>query len=220
MKEIFQKIDNSLTDALKGMMDVSSIQWGEKRQGFIDAFTINREYYEDMCVFEFKNEEHSKEFQRLVDCGLSDDAHAYGIKHGRQLPPELAKKFEIMFFMSAIGSNEYSQLVADDIYTSIIKKKCCEPIDFLARKIYLRENSKEIAKKPRNKYHEQAINIAKATWQAYPGASMGKLCEKLRNHFNGGVSLDTLERWIKAAKIRPPKPEKYTSFSLVIPPSA
>ncbi|MFW0857482.1 hypothetical protein QMS86_16365 [Cronobacter dublinensis] len=79
---------------------------------------------------------------------------------------------------------------------------------------------KVASSKPRNKNHESVISIAKATWEKYPGASMGKLCEKLRTHFNGGVSLDTLERWIKAAKIRPPKPEKYTSFSLVIPPSA
>lgn len=220
MNHVFQKIDNSLSVALKGFMNVSEIEWGKERQDFINACTVNKDLYEDMYVYEFTDAHHFNEFTRLLSHVSDEVAKEYAAKHGKILSREVSKKFELMLMLSAIGNLEYSQMVADEVYTCIMKHDLSEFIDGFAKKVYLREKAKEIARKPRNKYHEQAIKIAKATWQAFPGASMGKLCEKLRNHFNGGVSLDTLERWIKAAKIRPPKPEKYTSFSLVIPPSA
>ena len=72
-----------------------------------------------------------------------------------------------------------------------------------------------IAKKPRNPHYSEALRIAKSTWEKYPGAAKGQLCENLRKHFNGGVSIDRLDAWIKEAEIQPPRPEKYTSFVLV-----
>lgn len=77
-------------------------------------------------------------------------------------------------------------------------------------------NLKNIAKKPRNPHYAEAMRIAKATWEKYPGASKGQLCRSLNEYFNGKVSIDTLDSWIKKEKIQPPKPEKNTSFMLVI----
>lgn len=72
-----------------------------------------------------------------------------------------------------------------------------------------------IAKKPRNKHYSEAMRIAAATWERYPAASKGQLCKNLQNHFNGEVSVDRLEIWIKDAGIQPVKPAKHTSFVLV-----
>lgn len=81
------------------------------------------------------------------------------------------------------------------------------------------KNTKQkiISGKPRNKNYNEAIAIAKATWAKYPAAGKGNLCRALQSYFNGGVSIDRLNAWIKKAGIQPPKPDKYTSFSLVIP---
>lgn len=77
-------------------------------------------------------------------------------------------------------------------------------------------NLKNIAKKPRNPHYAEAMRIAKATWEKYPGASKGQLCRSLNTYFNGKVSIDTLDSWIKKEKIQPPKPERNTSFTLII----
>ena len=72
-----------------------------------------------------------------------------------------------------------------------------------------------IAKKPRNPHYSEAIRIADATWKKYSGASKAKMCENLYKYFGGKVGADTLDRWIKDAGIQPPRPEKFTSFTLV-----
>ncbi|RJT27693.1 hypothetical protein [Buttiauxella izardii] len=73
-----------------------------------------------------------------------------------------------------------------------------------------------VAKKPRNKNYDEAMRIARNTWDKYPGASKGQLCKNLKKHFNNGVSVDRLDAWFTDAGIVPPKPQKYTSFSLVL----
>ncbi|BEM35529.1 hypothetical protein SME06J_42210 [Serratia marcescens] len=70
--------------------------------------------------------------------------------------------------------------------------------------------------KPRNPHFEEAVRIATLTWKKYPGASKKTMCENLRNHFDGQVSIDSLDTWIKKQKIQPPKPKTYTSFTLVL----
>lgn len=72
------------------------------------------------------------------------------------------------------------------------------------------------ASKPRNPHYAEALRIAALTWEKYPGASKKSMCENLRNHFNGQVSIDRLNEWIKKEKIQPPRPNKFTSFSLVL----
>ncbi|WP_208950169.1 hypothetical protein [Rahnella sp. ChDrAdgB13] len=74
--------------------------------------------------------------------------------------------------------------------------------------------------KPRNPHYAEAMRIAALTWEKYPAASKKSMCVNLRNHFNGQVSIDTLNDWIKKQKIQPPKPKAYTSFSLVLSPDA
>ncbi|ELY4598213.1 hypothetical protein SM003_000779 [Cronobacter malonaticus] len=117
------------------------------------------------------------------------------------------------------GYLKQAQKTRKNAYYLLIQK------DFLMEKLSKIEQiiknarQKVASSKPRNKNYDSAISIAKATWEKYPGASKGSLCRALRNHFNGGVSVDRLDAWIKKAAIQPPKPEKYTSFVLVIPPA-
>ncbi|WP_025121324.1 MULTISPECIES: hypothetical protein [unclassified Serratia (in: enterobacteria)] len=73
----------------------------------------------------------------------------------------------------------------------------------------------KISSKPRNPHYAEALRIATLTWEKYPGASKKAMCENLQKHFNGRVSIDSLDAWIKKQKIQPPKPKTYTGFSLV-----
>ena len=82
--------------------------------------------------------------------------------------------------------------------------------------VFSSARQRTIAKKPRNKHYDEVIRIAKATWEKYPAASKGQMCENLSKHFNGGVSADRIDVWIRNAGIQPPKPKKHTSFALVI----
>lgn len=70
--------------------------------------------------------------------------------------------------------------------------------------------------KPRNTHYEEAIKIISDTWSKYPAASKAGMCSKLHHYFNGAVSKDSINRWIKKSKLQPPKPERYTAFSLII----
>lgn len=81
--------------------------------------------------------------------------------------------------------------------------------------VFKSSRQKTIAKKPRNKHYDEVMRIAKDTWEKYPAASKGQMCENLSKHFNGGVSADRIDIWIKNSGIQPPKPQKYTSFALV-----
>lgn len=83
-------------------------------------------------------------------------------------------------------------------------------------KVFERLKQKKNSSKPRNPNYALAIKIIKDTWAKYPEASKNEMCSKLHLYFNGTVSKDTLKRWIKKSKLQPPKPLKYSSFSLVV----
>ncbi|EAT7397336.1 hypothetical protein E3N32_07975 [Salmonella enterica] len=82
----------------------------------------------------------------------------------------------------------------------------------VAERLKQRVNSSQ----PRNRNYAMAIKIIRDTWDLYPAASKNEMCSKLHLHFKGTVSKDTIKRWIKKSNLQPPKPAKYTAFSLVI----
>lgn len=79
------------------------------------------------------------------------------------------------------------------------------------------EKAKENASKPRHKYYDEVISVIKATWDKYPNASQTGILEALCSHYYGKVSRNALNSWIVNSKLRPARPQKYSSFELVIP---
>lgn len=78
------------------------------------------------------------------------------------------------------------------------------------------EFTSEIARRPRNPLHDEAIKIIKDTWLSYPTASKTSLCKAVNEHFSNKVSIKTLERWIDKYGLMPEKPQKYSSFTLIV----
>ncbi|ULH10634.1 hypothetical protein MF265_22385 [Serratia marcescens] len=78
------------------------------------------------------------------------------------------------------------------------------------------EFTSEIARRPRNKLHDEAIRIIKGTWHRYPSASKTALCKAVNEYFSNKISIKTLERWIDKYNLMPDKPQKYSSFTLVV----
>ncbi|AYY74538.1 MULTISPECIES: hypothetical protein [Citrobacter] len=83
-------------------------------------------------------------------------------------------------------------------------------------KVVERLKQRKNSSQPRNPNYAKAIRILKDTWEKYPAASKNEMLSKLHQYFNGSVSKDSIKRWIKKSKLQPPKPDKYTAFSLVI----
>lgn len=124
--------------------------------------------------------------------------------------------FEAAFLLKLHGHKEHSQKIMKQAYYQLLLwhnefQKITGIED-----VILSTRQQVISSKPRNPNHDETIRIAKATWEKYPGASKERLCKKLRDHFNGRVSVDSLNSWVKKANIQPPKPGVYTSFLLVI----
>lgn len=78
------------------------------------------------------------------------------------------------------------------------------------------EFTSEIARRPRNPLHDEAIEIIKDTWMNYPAASKTALCKAVNEHFSNKISIKTLERWVNKYELMPEKPKKYSSFTLVV----
>ncbi|EHM40244.1 hypothetical protein [Hafnia alvei] len=115
---------------------------------------------------------------------------------------------------------DFSKAYYEDILINNIKKfhskRNKEFIEKIEKKA-ISNKQREVSQRPRNKHYSQAINIIIATWIVYPAASKTRLCKEIHEYFNGGVSENSLHDWIDKNGLQPPRPNKYTSFSLVIP---
>lgn len=70
----------------------------------------------------------------------------------------------------------------------------------------------------KNKNHDFAILIMKLTWESYPNTTKNAMKTRILEHFNGGISEASLNRWIKEEAFGPkerviPCPP----FKLIIP---
>lgn len=79
------------------------------------------------------------------------------------------------------------------------------------------EAQREKAKKPRNPYYSEVIEVIRLTWEKYPCGSKTALLDALTANYHGKVSRNSLDNWISLSGLRPPIPEKYTRLELVFP---
>lgn len=120
--------------------------------------------------------------------------------------------FEIMGLLDLCHSMrmEFYSRVANDMFQDRISKE-------IEKGVMSNVNRKK-ASKPRNKHHGEVMSVIKATWDKYPAAPKTGILDELAVHYHRKVSRNALNNWIDASGLRPPKPEKYSSFQLVFPP--
>ncbi|MDW2742759.1 hypothetical protein [Atlantibacter subterraneus] len=213
MINLAQKIEDAIHQVSTGAMIISSIK------GNLDvvfkALTVNKNDYEQLVMYEIPDE-HSHGFNVLASkedlTALELFAEKYGVKSSESDVQAIGAAI-LLYFQSQF---EMAQTIADMVYADRLRARIYPRILRDTRENAYREKLKETAKRPRNKHYYDAIKIAKATWAKYPAASKNGMCQKLHEHFKGQVSSDTLDRWIKAAKIKPRVKSKATSFSLVV----
>ncbi|MCS0536123.1 hypothetical protein [Citrobacter portucalensis] len=79
------------------------------------------------------------------------------------------------------------------------------------------KSQSERAKKPRNAYYQEIMEVIRLTWLTYPCASKTGIIEELMVQYHKKVTRGSLDNWIESSGLRPPRPKKYTSFELVYP---
>lgn len=101
------------------------------------------------------------------------------------------------------------ELFSDEISVGKIKKIV---------QVAISDAQREKAKKPRNPYYSEVIQVLRLTWGKYPAAPKTGILDDLAVHYHRKVSRNALNSWIDASGLRPPIPEKYSSYQLVFPP--
>lgn len=159
---------------------------------------------------------HPRDAQYIMRCARDNDLKGLE-KYSTYFSKDGGHKYLAALTLYENGCEEESNTIMDSLYEDFLKERVKSSFIDEVSRVVSSNNQSAIASKPRNPHYHAAILIAKATWEKYPRASKKRLCEKLRDHFNKGVSIDRLNQWIKDEKIQPPKPTKYTDFYLVIP---
>ncbi|ECG6087327.1 hypothetical protein E1818_04430 [Salmonella enterica subsp. enterica serovar Blukwa] len=219
MSHIFQNIDNSFKSFAAGAIDVTEWNCNGTKQDIVNVFTKYRDDYHPFVAWELSGE-HAQDYCDLIESGDAEGACKIGKKYGKKLPADDSEKMGMMFFLQALGMEHLAQKAADDFYYGCIKREFYESHGELLHDLVRHEGNKIIASKPRNKNYPKAISIAEATWAEYPETSLGGMCRKLYGYFNGSVSIDSLDRWIKKAGINPANNKKKNNcppFKLIIP---
>lgn len=213
MINLAQKIEDAIHQVSKGAVNLSSMKGNFDVA--IKALTVDKDDYEQPVTYEI-SDEHSHEFNVLASKGdltaLTLFVEKYGVKCSES-DSQAMGAYILLYLQSQF---EMAQTIADRLYADRLRARIYPRVLRSLRENAYREKLKETAKKPRNKHYSEAIRIAKVTWDKHPTASKNGMCQKLHEHFKGQVSTDTLERWIKSAKIKPRLKSKTTSFSLVL----
>lgn len=213
MINLAQKIEEIIYKVSAGAINLSS------KQGNIDvvikALTVDNKYYEQPELYEI-SEEYSHDFNALALKGNFPALVSFAEKYGVKCSEAESKAFGAATLLYSQSQFEIAQTIADRLYADRLRARIYPGILQATRENGYREKLKETAKKPRNKHYSEAVRIAKVTWDKYPTASKNGMCQKLHAHFKGQVSIDTLDRWIKSAKIKPRLKSKTTSFSLIL----
>lgn len=213
MINLTQKIEEALHQVSVGSMNLSSFH-GDLN-AVVNAMTINKKDYEESILYEIPDE-HSYAFNTLSLRGEISELVLFTEKYGIKCSHADSLAMNAAILLYSQSQFEMAQTVADRVYANRLRMRIYPNVLRDLQERAYREKLKGNAKKPRNKHYSEAIRIAKATWDQYPTASKNGMCQKLHGHFKGQVSSDTLDRWIKAAKIKPPMKSKATSFSLVL----
>ncbi|EOI1397327.1 hypothetical protein OGV89_13200 [Citrobacter sp. Cf125] len=213
MINLTQKIEEALHRVSVGAMNISSLH-GDL-DAVANALTFNKKDYEESVLYEIPDE-HSYAFNALSLRGELSELVLFTERYGIKCSREDSQVMNAAILLYSQSQFEVAQTLVDRLYADRLRMRIYPNVLRGFQESGYREKLKEIAKKPRNKHYSEAIRIAKATWNQYPTASKNGMCQKLHEHFKGQVSSDTLDRWIKAAKIKPRLKSKATSFSLVL----
>lgn len=225
MNNLFRIIENIISDSSFNALKLSKFSGG--LVGFdgrlmnnlstlesLHFIATHRDDFDPVIKYKIPNK-YSLQYNRILRQGdfnkVIDFLELYAVK---------VREFDSEAFMSAIlmdyfGQYDLSQKILDDIYAKDLRGVFYPYVLERIKNTSYKKKMIENASKPRNKHYCEAIKIAKNTWRKYPAASKNGMCRKLYEYFNGEVSVDSLERWIKSAKLKPKVKSKATSFSLV-----
>lgn len=217
MKSYLQILESIVQQRSKGAVMMGS-GGGDLGQCF-KAMTTLKDYYEPPVLCKIP-EQYSAEFRRIAALDDPELSIAFVEKYGVKLPDEDVKIWCAGMMLNYQGQTEMAQAMYDAVYASELRRNLYAHIEPKLKEKYGRAKLQENAQRPRNPHHDLALKIAKETWKKYPGASLGQMCEKIRGYFNNEISIDTLKRGIKKAKIRPKSLKERKSFTLVIPVEA
>ncbi|MGE2469735.1 hypothetical protein ACMFCN_17495 [Klebsiella michiganensis] len=213
MINLTQKIEEAIHQVSVGAIKLSSLHGDLK--AVLNALTINKKDYEEPVLYEIPDK-YSNTFNRLSLSGELSELVLFTEQYGIKCSQDDSQAMSAAILLYSQSQFEIAQTVADRIYADRLRMRIYPNVLRDLQERAYKERLKENAKKPRNKHYSEAIRIAKDTWSRYPTASKNGMCQKLHGYFNGQVSIDTLDRWIKAAKIKPPVTSKATSFSLIL----
>lgn len=211
-----QGLEHEIKIAAKNAMRISVIG-GDFEQ-------LSRDYTFDINQYE------SPIFSKIDDkyIGLVDILKKHGDteglkklikKVGKPVDKTISDKMQASIFLLSHGYSEMAQAVLDGIYEDELRKKY-HPVaaKFLEDTSY-NNKMRDTAQKPRNKYHDEIVEVMKLTWERHPCMSKNEMMRNINQHYSGRVDKSSLIRWIKKEGLTPPKPEKYKSGRLVFPDS-
>ncbi|AOR63834.1 hypothetical protein [Pectobacterium wasabiae] len=154
--------------------------------------------------------------ERALECMLDD---RFVFEHDkRDSPcPDADDIFKAAGVLHLYGQDELSNKLLIHAYQKLIDCQLAHVKLSGIEDVIKSSRQKTISSKPRKpQYQKEALRIARLTWEKYPGASKKRMCEKIRDHFDGRVSLKSLDNWIKKEKIQPPPPKEYVIFRLIL----
>lgn len=124
---------------------------------------------------------------------------------------------KVMLILKLSGCSATLNEYADTVVTKAYFDEMLSNNPHLIAESMKSECMSSIASKPRNKYHNEIMEIIKLTWEKHPCGSKNEMIRQILAHYPGKVDESTIKRWIKKSGLTPPKPRKYLKFSLVFP---
>ncbi|TBM22389.1 hypothetical protein [Hafnia alvei] len=214
--EFLQGLDREIKIAAKNAMRISVI--GDDLNQLVRAFTIDRDLYEPIVTMEIDDK-----YAGLVDVLKKHDDKEGLIKlHkkvGKPVDKTTAEKMQASIFLLSHGYAEMAQAILDSIYEDELRKKYYPVAVKLLEDTAYNNKMRDTAQKPRNKYHDEIVEVMKLTWERNPCMAKNEMIRNITQHYPGKVDRTSLLRWIKKEGLTPPKPEKYKSGRLVFPDS-
>lgn len=168
------------------------------KQRFDEIYKVDSEIWGDCLV----QTEHDKAELSLIKCYILLLLHKHYDSAKRMLPAMKA-----LSMLGNIQDSDFVNLAESNLYDS----------PEFRREVYSEHNRRN-ASGAKNATHNECIAIMKATWDKYPYSSKNGMVEKIFSHFEGKVSRETLNRWIKQNSFGPKEIVRpVPPFKLVIP---
>ena len=148
---------------------------------------------------------------------IRNGIHSNGFRINAQSGTEGDYFFRSAVIFELMGMTDLCYAMRMEFYARIANDMCQDRIGEAIEKDVISHVNRVRASKPRHQCYEEVMGVITATWEKYPNASQTGIHEALCSHYYGKVSRNALSKWISSSGLRPPKPEKYSSFELVFP---